>query len=529
MYFKKSRISPMTRLSLPLIAAGLILSGCNDTRDLAPERADRAWHPHKSTGLSLPASIRAPSFTAGSDGINAGGNTSALMTRPDHPGMVLPESQDRALSLPQLIDLAERNNPRTRVAWEAARQAAIGVGMSRAAMLPQLTFSAMGGYQRMALPLPNYLSSRGYLTSNGAAAFPKLELDYLLLDFGRTRAQINEAKYQTLAANFGFSAVHQQLILDVISAYHAQQAAQAIVAASHHAVENMAILLQSAQSRHDHGEATIIDVATAQRNLAQARFDLDKANDAEHGARHALLEVTGLPATLPLAIDAMPARALPRSTPGQIRQLVDQALASRPDLMADIAKLRASDEAVLASKAALRPRVAFAGTASGYLGGLKTYGTGRNAPASTIAQPEAGAFLQVSWPIYQGGLRANAIHMAESRRDEAEATLLKDRLSIERQVADSQDALETALAQVKSAEVLNRAAQTANDGATQAYAHGVGTMTDASTAAAALFEAQAALAVSTAQAFTKAAALAHATGQLDLVNNVPDTLSDSVP
>ncbi|WP_025841038.1 TolC family protein [Asaia platycodi] len=420
-----SRIFPMTRPAFSLLLVASLLCGCNDTRDLAPQSADHAWHPTTSTGLVLPPDIRNP--------VVSGGMLPGQGSAP-HAGPVLPEGSDHGLALPQLIDLAERNNPRTRIAWESARQAAINVGMSRAAMLPQLTFSAMGGFQRMALPLPNYLSSRGYLTSNGAAAFPKLELDYLLLDFGRTRAQIREAKFQTLAANFGFSAVHQQLILDVISAYHAQQAAQAIVVASHHAVDNMALLLRAAQSRHDHGEATIVDVATSQRNLAQARFDLDKAIDAEHGARHALLEVTGLPATLAMAIEPVPAQALPHSAPEQIRQLVNQALASRPDLLADIAKLRASDEAVLASKAALRPQISFVGTASGYLGALKTYGTGRSAPASAIAQPEAGAFLQLSWPIYQGGLRANAIHMAESRRDAAEATLLKDRLSVERQV-----------------------------------------------------------------------------------------------
>lgn len=514
----------MTRHVLPLFLVAAVLSGCNDTRDLAPERADRAWHPRSATGLRLPPDIRDPMMEAGAR-TEAQGSVSPS----GRVGIALPEAQDHALSLPLLIDLAERNNPRTRIAWESARQAAISVGMSRAAMLPQLTFSAMGGFQRMALPLPNYLSQRGYLTSNGAAAFPKLELDYLLLDFGRTRAQIDEAKYQNLAANFGFSTVHQQLILDVISAYHSQQAAQAIVVASHHAVDNMTLLLNAAQSRHAHGEATILDVATAQRNLAQARFDLDKAIDAEHGARHALLEVTGLPATLALGVAPMPAQSLPHSAPEQIRHLVDQALASRPDLLADIARLRASDEALLASKAALMPRVSFAGTMSGYLGALKTYGTGRSAPASAIAQPEAGAFLQVSWPIYQGGLRANAIHMAESQREAAKATLLKDRLSVERQVADSQDALETALAQVKSAQVLNDAARTANEGASQAYGHGVGTMTDASTAAAALFEAQAALAVSIAQAFTKAAALAHATGQLDLTHDAPDDLSEAAP
>jgi len=38
------------------------------------------------------------------------------------------DSQNR-YELVELIDLAQRLNPETRVAWEAARQAAIGVGL----------------------------------------------------------------------------------------------------------------------------------------------------------------------------------------------------------------------------------------------------------------------------------------------------------------------------------------------------------------------------------------------------------------
>ncbi|WP_147093833.1 TolC family protein [Swaminathania salitolerans] len=508
----------MRRIAL-LPVAGL-MAGCNDTRDLAPGSSDHAWRPVNRAGLSLPPDIRNP---ARSD------IAGPIVPGSIREGKILPEETRQPVGLAELIDFAQRNNPETRIAWQRARQAAIGVGIARAALLPQLTLSVMGGFQRMALPLPNYLSSRGYLTSNGAAVFPKLELEYLLFDFGRTKAHIDEAQFQTLAANFGFTAVHQQLILDVISAYRAYQAAQAIASAAQKAVENMALLLRAAEARRAHGEATVTDVATAQRNLAQARFDLDKAKDGEHAARHALLEVAGLPATLSLRIAPMNAARLPRAGKDEIRQLVDRALASRPDLMADIARLRAQDAAVAGSRAALRPKISFAGTAQGYLGALKSYGTGRSAPASAIAQPEAGVFMQMSWPIYQGGLRSNAIHMAESRRDAARATLLKDRLQVERQVADSQDALETALVQVKSARVLNEAAIIANEGAAQAYRHGVGTITDASSAAAALFEAQASLAVSISQAFTRAASLAHATGQLDLGANTTQEGGENLP
>ena len=58
------------------------------------------------------------------------------------------------LRLVELIDIAERVNPETRVAWEAARQAAIGVGLVESEYFPVLTLSALGGYQSEAFPRP---------------------------------------------------------------------------------------------------------------------------------------------------------------------------------------------------------------------------------------------------------------------------------------------------------------------------------------------------------------------------------------
>ena len=42
----------------------------------------------------------------------------------------------KVYNLAELIDIAERNNPETRVAWERARQAAAAVGLSESAYYP---------------------------------------------------------------------------------------------------------------------------------------------------------------------------------------------------------------------------------------------------------------------------------------------------------------------------------------------------------------------------------------------------------
>jgi len=44
----------------------------------------------------------------------------------------------RMYHLPELIDIAERNNPETRTAWERARQAAAAIGISESLYFPYL-------------------------------------------------------------------------------------------------------------------------------------------------------------------------------------------------------------------------------------------------------------------------------------------------------------------------------------------------------------------------------------------------------
>jgi len=54
----------------------------------------------------------------------------------------------RIYTFPELIDLAQRNNPETRVAWERACMAAAGVGLSESLYYPYLAASAGAGYER---------------------------------------------------------------------------------------------------------------------------------------------------------------------------------------------------------------------------------------------------------------------------------------------------------------------------------------------------------------------------------------------
>src|SRR5246500_1638009 len=60
----------------------------------------------------------------------------------------------KTYNLAELIDIAQRSNPETRVAWERARMAAAAVGLTESAYYPYIVGAAVGGYDRAFIPFP---------------------------------------------------------------------------------------------------------------------------------------------------------------------------------------------------------------------------------------------------------------------------------------------------------------------------------------------------------------------------------------
>jgi outer membrane protein len=122
--------------------------------------------------------------------------------------------------------------------------------------------------------------------------------------------------------------------------------------------------------------------------------------------------------------------------------------------------------------------------------------------------------LKLEFPLYEGGLLQNKLSLAQSKREEA-ATVLKERTDQAlREVALAHDQVDTGLQQYDAAIALQTASETAFRSARDSYAHGVGLLTDATTAQTGLATARAAVARAHAQSLINAAALAFATGAL---------------
>ena len=88
----------------------------------------------------------------------------------------------KAYDLPELIDVAERSNPETRIAWEQARQAAKVVGLSESSYYPYLAASAASGYQHQLAVL------QSAFLADAAEQNVALDMKWLLFDFGGREA-----------------------------------------------------------------------------------------------------------------------------------------------------------------------------------------------------------------------------------------------------------------------------------------------------------------------------------------------------
>ncbi len=506
---------------LPALLAGA-LCACNDTRDLAPASPDTPWQTTISGPDGQPGT--APPGTAPS--ALASGARQGRFDLPRDPALPYPDDHpaiDAAheYSLVELIDIAQRGNKQTRIAWEQARQAAIGVGISRAAYLPQLTLDVLGGYQRSVTPFPTNIGllgngaggtlyDKGYITSQAKGAFPSVTISYLLLDFGGRTANVRAARQSSFAANVAFTAAHQQLILEVSRSYFQLGAADAQVESAAQSLRNAGLLLDAAEAKLRHGEGTVTEIDQARRSVAQSRYAVAQAATTRNASVYSLLSVMGAPPDLRLRVAFPSGRMLPRQVGATVQELMRTALERRPDLLADLARLRASQAEVAAARSNLFPKLLLSAKGSGKYGQIAT----ENLPSNSIRGTEAGAYLDFTWSIFQGGTQQNQIRLAQSAAAEAVATLQQAQDQAMQQVALNYDELATGLTQYDAALALQTASQTAFDSATDAYRHGVGTLTEASNEQTTLAAARSTVAAVHAQVLATAAALAFATGQL---------------
>ncbi len=493
----------MRLLTLQLLLAIAVANGRNDP----PPSADRTWSPPNLSNYE--------SELAGQRFKNGEGSSRVSI------------NPRKVYNLAELIDIAERNNPETRVAWERARQAAAAVGLSESAYYPFLVASAAAGYDRAFIPFPTLavnekkllmnpslnavsITGGGSLVTEAQVYRGELSAKWLLLDFGERSAVVAAAREQLMMANVGFNGTHQKIVFQVTERFYQLGTARQKVLVSQSALEAAQTVEQAVQARVDNGLATKPELLQAQQQTAQTAFDVEATTGAESDARVALVESIGLLPTVPLHVADLGQRSTSEQTNGSGDELIERALSQRPDLVAKLANVRAKQDGIRKVRAEYYPKVAIDAHVSETeldvsIAGSKYFGDNR---------PTYGAFLTVSVPIFDGFGRRHNMEMAEAELHGAENELAGARDSAVREVWKAYTDFKTALRKQDSAAKLVTASQNAFDAVLESYKNGLSTYPEIVGAQRNLASARSVSHDTQSAIFTTATALALSTGDL---------------
>jgi TolC family type I secretion outer membrane protein len=375
-------------------------------------------------------------------------------------------------TLPELVDIAERNNPQTRVAWEQANQKASAAGIARSALFPTIAALASASYSQYSLFVTRFYH-------DNLATFPAtLSVNYTVFDFGTRGARIDQARANLLAADFTFNDAHRKVIFEVTEAYYRLLEAMSQEESARATLTDAQTVQQAIEAKLANGLATLPDVLEARAATAQVRYELASIRGLEDIAHGVLANVLGVAPTAPFRVADVSKAALPETVEQSVQTIVARALTQRPDLLAEVARVHSADAAIREAHSTYYPTFSF----SGDWGHRNSYGSQNFNPVVPSHIYPYSAQLNLSWTIFDGGSRRNELARAEAQRSEAMAHVAVSRDQIETEIWTAYSNLKTAQDLREAADALLQAAEQSYEAASRSFQAGVRTFVDVTTA-----------------------------------------------
>jgi outer membrane protein TolC len=429
--------------------------------------------------------------------------SSAIGAQPEEPA-------DKVYDLAGILNLALTRNPYTRKAWQTAVVAAAESGEARAPYYPKLSFRMQTGADQ------SYsLSAIGPSFYTRRQSAPGFFLEYLLVDFGRRRADVQRTLFALDAANLRYDRQLQQVIFGVQRSYFAHSAALVEEESAQMNRDFARTLLESIQAKMRADLATEPEKLLAERALAQAEYDLESARQSVKTTLGELRTAAGVAANAPLRVKPLPMTA-PDSFAAlqdKLDSLVDAALVNRPDLAGKVADLRAQEAATRRAKADFFPEIRFEGTYD-----YDTFDFRARDPATKAKGTFSGnqnqfeASLGVDWGLFEGFDRVEKVKQRLAEEEAARAELEIQRLDTILDVWSSYYAVLTSRRRVQFAQAALGSSQENFDASQAFFQDGLATITELVSAQNDLAAARSQRIRATADYFTAIASLTLAMG-----------------
>jgi outer membrane protein TolC len=415
----------------------------------------------------------------------------------DTAGLALSKTPTRVLTLPEVIDVALRNNPATKVSWTQARAAADVYGSTSGRLFPTV-LAGVTANQQLTAPTP------GRAAVERAQYGPSISLSYTVLDFGGRTGSIDVARQTAVAADLTHNSTVENTILQVESAAFSYLGTRAQRDAAKVALDEATAALDAANERHRVGLATIADVLQARTARSQAELALETLDGSVLVTRGALAVAMGLAANTPIDIPDVPAADSAHFVAESVDTLIELAVRNRPELATTRAQAAAAQSQIRVVKSAMLPALAL--TATGAT-------NGSSAPGFSGPVYQVGVGIQV--PVFTGFSTQFDVRAAQEQYQSALARAEVTKQQVIQQVFTAYYTLRTSTERVRTTRDLLASATQSEVVARERYKEGVGSIVDLLIAQSALASARAESADARWAWRTALAQLAHDVGILN--------------
>ncbi|AVP98059.1 type I secretion protein TolC [Ahniella affigens] len=353
-----------------------------------------------------------------------------------------------AADLMDVYEAARASDPQLAIAEANSRASAAGVGVARAAILPQVDASYSKnknwfeadqlGADPSAPPVAT-LSTSGGGSSYGASLTQSI---YSHANYMRLRA----AKSGASKGELDYEAANDQLIVRVAEAYFNVLTAQTNLASAEAQEKAVGRQLEQAEQRFEVGLSAITEVHEARAQFDSARAAVIQAQNGLDDTFEALTELTGasVETVKPLQEDI----PLDKPTDGNLEDWVTTALEMSPAVRAQQQQLESARYNAKAAWAGHLPTVGLNAQYS------KSSQDGDVRPFQTLDPINRSVGVSLNVPIFSGGGTQAGYKQAVASRDAAEDGLEQTRRAVTRQ---TRSAYRSVVAGISSVEARKQA------------------------------------------------------------------------
>ncbi len=343
---------------------------------------------------------------------------------PPAPSPPSVQPAQRVVTLAEVERVAIQRQPQLLVARATTEGAEAQADQARSPLLPQVVGTA--SYTRETgnlAPRPGVASVPG--APVGGSLF-STSYDYfqlglaatqLIYDFGQTSEKYRSASLNADAQRAAEQTTKLGIVLNVRKAYFNARANKELVDVAKETLDDQNKHLAQVQGMVQVGTQPYIALAQQKASVANATVQLISAQNNYETAKAQLNQAAGIPGGTDYEVsDEEMGPVGDEDQPLDV--LVNKAIAARPEIATLVKQREAQESTLAAAKGTYGPSV-------GAFAGVTDYGT-------NLSQlvPNWDAGVQVTWPIFQGGLTKGLVRQAEAGLSSVDAQRSLEELQV---------------------------------------------------------------------------------------------------